>query len=207
MDVESFPDPHVASIATQTCLPCCVLLNVLWCKAVLPGLSGPIRQLRLKSDTQHSTRIAFVEFEEAADAQRALRECSGALLGAEEPGLCCRTLRVSQHVLSCIKAIGAGIFPEHYSCRPECGHFASCLPDLMYDSCRHASSEDISVKDAGAARHEEAMTAQLSLTAGRQPTQLAPSSVRHGDAQTCVGEARSKHVCQGFRSSQHILAR
>ena len=54
--------------------------------ASLPGLTGPIRQLRLKSDTQHSTRIAFVEFEEAADAQRALRECSGALLGALERG-------------------------------------------------------------------------------------------------------------------------
>ena len=44
--------------------------------------AGPIRQVRLKSDTQHSTRIAFVEFEDAADAQKALRECSGALLGA-----------------------------------------------------------------------------------------------------------------------------
>ena len=62
-------------------------------------MPGPIRQLRLKSDTQHSTRIAFVEFEEAADAQRALRECSGALLGVQAPGLGRRTMRALQHVL------------------------------------------------------------------------------------------------------------
>ena len=43
--------------------------------------AGPVSALRMKSDVQHSTRIAFIEFEQAADAEKALRECSGSLLG------------------------------------------------------------------------------------------------------------------------------
>lgn len=43
--------------------------------------AGPISAIRMKNDMYNNTRIAFIEFASAADAQRALRECSGALLG------------------------------------------------------------------------------------------------------------------------------
>lgn len=52
---------------------------ILW----FQKFAGPVSAIRMKSDVQQraGSRIAFVEFCAAEDAQRALRECSGSLLG------------------------------------------------------------------------------------------------------------------------------
>ena len=56
---------------------CCTLLT----PAVLPPApAGPVSKLRLLGDSQHNTKIAFIEFETAESAKAALR-CSGGLLG------------------------------------------------------------------------------------------------------------------------------
>ena len=43
--------------------------------------AGPVSRLRVLGDTQHQTKIAFIEFMNAASAEAALK-CSGALLGS-----------------------------------------------------------------------------------------------------------------------------
>lgn len=43
--------------------------------------AGPVSAIRVKGDMYHRTNIAFIEFEVAVGAQKALQECSGALLG------------------------------------------------------------------------------------------------------------------------------
>ncbi|GAB4821895.1 hypothetical protein N2152v2_008941 [Parachlorella kessleri] len=45
-------------------------------------LCGPVSKLRLLGDAQHASKIAFVEFESAISAKKALN-CSGAVLGSQ----------------------------------------------------------------------------------------------------------------------------
>lgn len=45
--------------------------------------AGKVAKIRLLGDYAHTTRIAFIEFEDANSAQAALN-CSGALLGEWE---------------------------------------------------------------------------------------------------------------------------
>lgn len=49
-------------------------------RAAAPPATGPVSKIRLLGDTQHSCKIAFVEFATAESARGALK-LSGALLG------------------------------------------------------------------------------------------------------------------------------
>ena len=65
------PCRALITLLTEHCPP-----EVMW------RFPGPVSAVRMKSDVQQRSKIAFVELEMAVDAQRALRECSGSLLGA-----------------------------------------------------------------------------------------------------------------------------